>query len=332
MKKLLSLIILSIAMVSCYDNYITDFTYTSISFPYQMDVRTFVVGEGMKIDVGASLGGVRDNTFDRNVSFILDNTLITPELLAKMKAASQAYIKNAVTPVTTLLPLPANYYSISNPNTIVIKSGQHMGAVTIQPDSVAFLNDSLNTMFATYILPFYITAADADSILYLKRRNAVGLRFENMLFGSYWHGGAAVVNRPGKADTTIIYKTTIPVVESKIWSLTTKGPNTLFVNGYLDQTTTKNELKLVLHGNNVYVSTATATTGLPATAPSFTYSPDGASTFNRAKLLQDRKIFLKYSFVNGVNTYHCTDTLTFRNRLRDGVNEWQDENPSHYTK
>jgi hypothetical protein len=332
MKKLLSLIILSIAMVSCYDNYITDFTYTSISFPYQMDVRTFVVGEGMKIDVGASLGGVRDNTFDRNVSFILDNTLITPELLAKMKAASQAYIKNAVTPVTTLLPLPANYYSISNPNTIVIKSGQHMGAVTIQPDSVAFLNDSLNTMFATYILPFYITAADADSILYLKRRNVIGLRFENMLFGNYWHGGSALVNRPGKADTTIIYKTTIPVVETKIWVLKTKGPNTLFVNGYLDQTTTKNELKLVLHGNNVYVSTSTATTGLPATAPSFTYSPDGASTFNRAKLLQDRKIFLKYSFVNGVNTYHCTDTLTFRNRLRDGVNEWQDENPSHYTK
>ena len=25
-----------------------------------------------------------------------------------------------------------------------------------------------------------------------------------------------------------------------------------------------------------------------------------------------------------------TDTLTFRNRIRDGVNEWQDENPQHY--
>lgn len=27
---------------------------------------------------------------------------------------------------------------------------------------------------------------------------------------------------------------------------------------------------------------------------------------------------------------YVTDTLTFRNRIRDGVNEWQDENPDHY--
>ena len=38
MKKLLAFIILSIAMVSCYDNYIYDFTYTGIYFPYQKDV------------------------------------------------------------------------------------------------------------------------------------------------------------------------------------------------------------------------------------------------------------------------------------------------------
>ena len=26
------------------------------------------------------------------------------------------------------------------------------------------------------------------------------------------------------------------------------------------------------------------------------------------------------------------DTLAFRNRIRDGINEWQDENPGHYKK
>ena len=324
MKKLLAFIILSIVMVSCYDSYIYDFTYTSIYFPYQQDVRTFVVGEGMKIEVGAALGGVRDNTRDRNVSFTLDNALITPAALASLKAASQPYIKGPATPVVTLLQLPANYFTISDASTMIIKTGQYSGTVTIKPDSLVFLNDSLKTMYSTYALPFRITAADADSIKFNKKTNLVGVRFENMLFGNYWHGGAAVVNRPGKTDTTMIYRWAVNDIASKIWTLTTVGPSTLVTNGYFSQTTTKTELKLVLKGTRVYVSTAAGS--------SFTYLPDGECTFNRPKLLQDRKIFLKYSFVNGVNTYHCTDTLTFRNRIRDGVNEWQDENPSHYQK
>ena len=324
MKKLLALIILSVAMVSCYDNYITDFTYTGIYFPYQMDVRTFVVGEGMKFEVGAALGGVRENTMNRNVSFILDNSLITPARLALMKAASYPYIKSATLPVTTLMQLPSNFYTISDPGTIVIKTGQHEGAVVIRPDSTTFLNDSLNTMYSTYALPFRITAADADSITYGRSTNVVGVRFENMLFGNYWHGGAALINRPGKSDTTIYYKSAINDIATKIWTLTTAGPSTLYTNGYYNQTTAKTEMKLVLKGTKIFLSTAPGATN--------TYVAEGACTFNRAKLLQNRQVYLKYSFVNGGQTYHCTDTLTFRNRLRDGTNEWQDENPSHYTK
>jgi hypothetical protein len=327
MKKLLAFIILSIAMVSCYEKYIYDFTYTGIYFTYQMDVRTFVVGEGMKFEVGADLGGVRENTFDRNVTFSLDNTLITPARLTLMKAASQPYIKNPATPVTTLLQLPSNYYTISNPNTMVIKTGEHMGSVVIKPDSVTFLNDSLKTMYSTYALPFRITAADADSIPYLKRTNVVGVRFENMLFGNYWHGGAAVIskkNQPTVDSITVAYRWAVNDVASKIWTLTTVGPRTLYSNGYFNQTTTKTELKLVLKGTNVYLSAAPGS--------SFVFLADGASSYNGAKLLQDRKVFLKYRFVNAGSTYRCTDTLIFRNRLRDGVNEWQDENPSHYTK
>ena len=57
---------------------------------------------------------------------------------------------------------------------------------------------------------------------------------------------------------------------------------------------------------------------------------DGDCSFNRAKLLQNRRIYLKYKYVKDGLTYHATDTLTFRNRVRDGVNEWQDENPGNY--
>lgn len=325
MKKLLTFIVISITLISCYEDYILDNTFTGIYFPYQNDVRTFVVGEGTKIEVGAALGGVLENRDTRNVSFILNNSLITPDMLKKMQSSSSTHIKNATTPVTALLPLPANYYTLSNPNTMVIKPGQVMGSVVVKIDSVNFLKDSLKTQYATYALPFYISKADADSIIEPKRYNIVGLNFENMLFGNYWHGGQTVINRPGKPDSVFTYKTAIPTSESNIWVLKTFGPSTLYCNGYKDKASgTKNEMRLVLKGSTVYVSSVAGST--------FTIQPDGASVFNRAKLLQDRKIFLKYQYTDPASkfTYHCTDTLTFRNRIHDGINEWMDEDPSHY--
>lgn len=325
MKKLLTFIVISITLISCYEDYVLDNIFTGIYFPYQNDVRTFVVGEGTKIEVGAALGGVLENKATRNVSFILNNTLITTNMLKNMQSSSATHIKNATTPVAALLPMPANYFALSNPNTMVIKPGQVMGSVVVKIDSVNFLKDSLKTQYATYALPFYISKADADSIIEPKRYNVVGLMFENMLFGNYWHGGRAVINRPGKPDSVFTYKTAIPTDEANIWVLKTFGPSTLYCNGYKDKASgTKNEMRLVLKGSTVYVSSVTGST--------FTIQPDGVSGFNRAKLLQDRKIFLKYQYTDPASkfTYHCTDTLTFRNRIHDGINEWQDEDPTHY--
>ena len=331
MKKILALIVLSIAMVSCYEEYLLDYPTTSIYFPFPQDVRTFVVGEGMKFEVGAALGGVRQNTKDRNVSFILDPALITPARLASMKTSSWGHIKNPTLPVTALQLLPTTYYQMTpSTTTMVIKSGWHNGTVVIKADSANFLNDSLNTIVSTYVLPFYITQADADSILEPYRSNIVGTRFENMLFGNYWHGGVAQVVRPGhpRGDTTIVYKTTVPTQENLIWTLTTVGPSTLTCNGYSNATVSagKAQFNMTLKGTKIYLSA-----GANASYP---FTSIGDATFNRAKLLQARKIFLKYTYTDPVTTYTwtCTDTLTFRNRIRDGINEWQDEHPSNYTK
>jgi hypothetical protein len=325
MKKILVFLLLSISAVSCYDDYIFDFDYSAIYFPYQVDVRTFVVGEGMKVEVGTALSGVRENVRDRNVTFELNNSLVNADLQARMRGGS-AYIKDYIPDplVRAILPMPTNYYSLTNSNTIVIKQGQHMGSVIVEADSANFLADPLN-INAVYVIPFSILDADADTILESKRTAMIGFRYENMLFGKYWHGGSALVNRPGLADTTMNYFTTIPQAETKIWTLTTASPNSLNANGFLDQTTTKKEMLLTLNGANISVSTLVGSTR-PVTA-------DGTSGFNQAKLLQGRKIFLKYQYT-GANgyTYHCTDTLTFRNRIRDGINEWQDDDPSHYTK
>ncbi|MCL4484011.1 MAG: DUF1735 domain-containing protein [Bacteroidetes bacterium] len=322
MKKILVFLLLAVAFTSCYKDYIVDFDYNAIYIPLQTDVRTFVVGEGMKFDFGVEIGGIRDNARDRIITYQIDNSLITPAILAKIKGGP-AYMSSASAEVTTLLPLPANYYTLSNATQFVIKKGEHQGKVTVRPDSVSFLSDPA-TIIPNYALGIRIITADADSILENSRTEVIGVKFENMLFGNYWHGGSALVNRPAKSDTTFTYYTTIPVSEAKIWMLKTAGPNTLYATGYFDQVTGKNEMLLALNGTDITIGSVAGST--------WPIAAEGTSEFNRAKLLQNRKIVLKYRYTNTVNgyTYHCTDTLTFRNRMRDGVNEWQDENPANY--
>ncbi len=322
MKKILIVLMLAAAMASCYSDYIKDFDYDGIYFPYQTDVRTFVVGEGMKIEIGAALGGVRANDRDRVVSFRIENSLINAATLTLMKGGAQ-YIKDAVAPVTTLLPIPTNYYTLSDNSKMVIKSGQHMGSVVMKIDSAKFVSDP-NALYANYAIPLYIISADADTILEKMRTAVIGLKYENMLFGNYWHGGVTTVkNAAGATIQTILYYTAVNQPENKTWKLKTVGPDALVTNGYSDQTTAKDEMKLTLSGNNIIVSTNAGST--------FAVQADGASTFNRAKLLQNRKILLNYKYINAAgNTCYAQDTLTFRNRIRDGVNEWQDENPANY--
>jgi hypothetical protein len=322
MKKIFSFLILSLLAVSCYNDYIKDFNYDGVYFTYQVDVRTLVVGEDMKINFGVELAGVLQNKRDRIVQYQIDNSLLTPSTLTQMKNGA-SYIKTAMAPVSALQLLPASYYTLSDNSKFVIKAGQYSGAITLKPDSTAFLTDA-STLIPNYALPLRITKADADTIVQTKNYEVIAFKYENMLFGNYWHGGVTIVkNLGGVPIDTIYYYTTIPVVETKIWTLKTVSPNSLVANGYSDQTTAKNEMTLTLNGTNITVSSAVGST--------FTVIPDGASTFNRAKLLQDRKIVLSYKYINASgNTCYAQDTLTFRNRIRDGINEWQDENPSHY--
>jgi len=323
-KKLIATLMSAVVLVSCYEDYIKDFDYSSIYIPLQLDVRTFVVGEGMKFDLGVELGGVRENSKDRIVSYQVDNSLITPAALAQLKGAA-AYISAAMAPVSTLLPLPATYYSLSNTSQFIIKSGEHQGKITVKPDSAKFLSDPA-TIVPTYALGIRVISADADSLISSKRTEIIGVKYECMFFGNYWHGGVTTVKDPSDVTVvnTINYYTQIPVSEVKTWALKSVTPFSVAANGYSDVSSSPaNEFILTVNGANVTISSAP--TG------KYAIQPDGASSYNQAKLLQNRRIYLSYKYraADG-NWYHAKDTLTFRNRIRDGVNEWQDENPANY--
>ncbi|MCE1199470.1 MAG: DUF1735 domain-containing protein [Marinilabiliales bacterium] len=322
MKRIFLVLMLAVAMGSCYSDYMSDYTYDGIYFPYQVDSRSFIVGEGMKIEIGADLGGVRSNDRDRKVTFAIDNSLVNAATLALFKGGAQ-YIKDAVAPVLAQSVIPTNYYTLSNNNTILIKAGQNAGTVVMKVDSAKFVADP-NSLYANYVLPLTIVSADADTVLASKKTAVIGVHYENMLFGNYLHGGVTTVkDASGNTIQTIAYYTAVNQAENKIWKLTTVAPNALVTNGYSDQTTAKPEMKLTLDGTNLTIGTNAGST--------YAIQPDGTSNYNWAKLLQNRKILLNYKYVNAAgNTCYARDTLTFRNRIRDGVNEWQDENPAHY--
>ncbi len=325
MKNIITILIIALTLTSCYDDYVQDYKINTVYFSYQYDVRTFVVGEGMKFDIGVGLGGVTNNTKERIINYSIDPTLITPAALAAMQASSSAYIKAAMVPVTitNFSLLPATMYSLTDGSKFTIQKGQQVGRVTIRPDSATFLADpkSLNP---NYVLPLVITSA-SDSILPLKKTTIIGVKYENMLFGNYWHGGKVIrYTSANVLKDTVKYFTTIPQLEAKVWTLKTTAPFELTINGYANVTSSKAELKLKLNSDG--------TVGITnATGSTFTYIAEGTSNYNKAKLLQNRKIFLSYKYTDtSGNICIATDTLTFRNRIRDGVNEWQDENSTHY--
>lgn len=294
MKKILMLLILGVAVGACYDDYILDYEHDGIYFPYQLDVRTFVVGEGMKIKLGVALGGIRENTRDRVVNYQLDNSLISPATLAMMQGSSASYIKNSVG--SDLKLLPSDYYTLSDNSQMIIKKGEHSGTITLTPDSTAFLADP-ETLVATYAIPLRIVSsdADADSVLATKDYAVIALKYENMLFGNYWHGGVTIVKDSlGNPIDTTLYYTTIPSPEAKVWSLSTVEPFALTSNGVSSiSSSSKPEMKITLDaGGNVVVSAVAGA--------SFPVEPDGPSIFNQAKLLQDRKILLNYKYQDAV--------------------------------
>ena len=112
---LLSSVAVALSLTGCYKDYVQDFDYSGAYLAYQYDLRTFVVGEGMQFKIGAVLGGVMKNEYDRDIWYEFDDNLITEDLrffvpdaetpfnaFSEMSgrttvgSVSQDYVKNAV--------------------------------------------------------------------------------------------------------------------------------------------------------------------------------------------------------------------------------------------
>ncbi len=322
----------------CYEEYVRDFDYSTIYCAYQYDLRTFVVGEGEKFDFTVGLAGVLENYADRKVKVEISNTLVTGDLPAALgvdgytsftaydgmigKAGfgtlSQSYVTTEVKAlgVTALKPLPESYYSVSGLESMCIDSGRHTDAVTVRATD-AFFADPLS-IGPSYAIGFHITSADADELPVEKSFEVIAVKYECKYFGYWYYGGESTVidNITGKEVSKQSYPLVLPQEDAKVYTLTTTGPYSVKTNKIAQKAGAFN---LTFNGEEI-----TATCSDPAVVVGYCYT-------NNAKCIQDRIIYLNYSIDNGNGTTTVyKDYLQFRNRIRDGVSEWQDENPENY--
>ena len=340
MKKIVLLFLPILALSACYEPYVKDYDYSAIYVANQYDLRSLVVGEGMQFDFGAVLGGVMDNARDRVVRFELNDDLVIGDLsifgadspftamdgmlgTAPVGTLSQKYVTDAVAAadLTALTPLPASHFRLSNDSRMTIAKGQHTGTVTLKADSLSFLSDEHVGVQPYYAIGYSIFSTDADTVLLSKSFGVIALRVENTFFGWWYHGGKSRMTAADGTVTETVYPTKIPADANtfEVYEMVSVTPYAVKTNFFHNR---KDASMLIsMEGNGIVVS---------AEDGSIT---DTGSGWNHARLLQDRKIFLNYSYTSADGSVTTvSDTLSFRNRIRDGVNEWQDENPDHYGK
>ena len=315
MKKLLIPFAALFLVTGCYESYVRDFDRAGVFVAYQYDLRTFVLGEEAKFDFTVALGGVMKNDRDRAVEIALDESLLAGAV-AGMKNASIVsgdYVNAAFKSFSgsDLTPLPASHYTVSGIEGLTIAKGRHTAAVTLRATD-ALAADPL-AFQPGYAVAFKILRADADEIVENKDFAVIGVICENRFFGNWTREGETKVF---DADGNLVSTDTeaASLADARVYTLSTVDANTVKCNK-IDGST--GEMLLAFDGDRINVSSSDG-------------SVTGTGSFNGAKLLQDRKLTLEYTVTTSTGRKEVKDILAFRNRLRDGVNEWQDENPAHY--
>ncbi|MBR0299611.1 MAG: DUF1735 domain-containing protein [Bacteroidales bacterium] len=346
MKRIhLYLIAITAALVSgCYDDYELDYDYDAIYTAYQYDLRTFVMGEKQGFDFTVALGGVVSNNRDRSIEVYLDNTLLASDLSKfsesgdaepftaidafKGKASfgfvSQPYVTEQVDAagITSFEILPATYYNIEGLRNMTIAKGRHTATATISANDVIATDPKALAPY--YALGFRIESADADIVLPEMSFEIIAIKCENKHFGYWYYEGERhiVDETSGNSISITTYTADTNQPDALSCYLTTRGFNSLVANKVGGED--GRIILTIAEDNTISVSSPDAST--------IVETIDGEPSYtNDATLLQNREIHLNYRFSNGDGTATVVkDVLRFKYRVRDGVLEYQDENPENY--
>lgn len=181
--KLLSVACLAMAMQSCYEEYKFDYTHTTTYFANQKPLRTLVEdpsSDALTFSFGAVLAGKYENDQDYKVSYEID-----PSLLDSGFHTSE-----------NMELLPADYYTLSDPATILVPAGDIVGEVAVTIDKEKFMSDPKGVE-GKYVLPLRMVATEADSINGEKYYTMIAVQYVSEHAGHYYVKGKDVRNTDG---------------------------------------------------------------------------------------------------------------------------------------
>lgn len=286
----LIIFVLTAALWSCeeYDEYIKDYDYSAVYFGTQKPLRTIVAYDEMTFKVGVVLGGKRENNKEEWATFNIDESLLNG---------------------TTFTLLPANYYTLSDPEKMVVPKGEFIGDVTVTLNREAFTSDPLAHL-NTYALPFKLEETSADTILEgkfteggielvpAKDYTVLVVKYISPLHGTYYHKGVQwELDINGEVVDTVEYRNK-DLSKNQTWNLTTQALYEVETSGL--GTNNANRLKLTKNEDNSVV--VEAADGITATVS------EGSGTYNDEK----REFYLSYKYSVGGKNFNVADTLILR--------------------
>lgn len=265
-----------------YEDYMVDYNYSAVYFPHASIDRTVIVGEYMDIGVGIFLGGRIENNSEEWATYEID-----PEILSG----------------TDYIPLPEAYYSFDNSGKITIPEGKFQGFANITVNQDVFCADSL-ALTSNYALGFRLLDTSVDSILTDKEITIITFKYINTYDGNYFHKGRAIGYVDGNPVDTMQYPA------DDYWNLTTFSSNGVTAPEMGNISGDDYLMDLVINPDNSVNIQKNPEAGTDVQNQSGQYDP-GIRTF-----------YLEYSFMHEGKSYNAKDTLIFRNRIVDGVNQW----------
>lgn len=336
-KRTLILLAFAYCLVSCQNQEIEfpDFDYTTGYFPYQYPVRTIILGNYIydntndnnhRFVISTVMGGVYENKTDRIFNFVVDETL-----------CDDAYFEDG----SIIRLLPSNYYTLSDPNKIIIPAGKMNGGVEVQL-SEAFFNDP-QAIKKTYVLPLRITsAANIDSLLQGSASNPnadrriaddwriapkdftlFGVKFVNPYHGSYLMRGKASVTENGVTVSDSTYQSASGHIEQdEVLFLETEGRTRVRVGtSSFKSKEMSGSFDLILNFATDKYDTqgGVACTVEAVEGASYTVSGTGKYSINAAEFGGKLRDLIEITYTINIDNkvYTATDRFVFRDK---GVN------------
>ncbi len=331
MKKIISILFTGILLYSCTNRDIEfdDYNYTTVYFPFQMPIRTLILGDESVGDnsidlesaftIGVTMGGVYENKEDRVVTIAY-----APELA-----------ENIINTATgdTLRLLPVSYYDAEFLNEaqvdLTIPAGELSEATRVQLND-AFFQDPLSSGF-NYVVPLRITNALSDSVLSGEVNSAVsldtadvrnpehwktvpkdytmfGIRYINAVHGYYLYRGQRLNLT---SQETVTYSERFLTNNVATVLTTTSLTENIMEHAAGMSTDESFRMKLTFNHDSQSVTVSqidTATVDVSGTGIYYSKDDSESESYNGN---EHRTIYLDYIYNDGTDDYQVNDSLVF---------------------